>query len=182
MQSGTPGQQYRSLWQHLDTDTGSGDSECGPLRPISRARNNNLSAKVAKDFTIHESYHVEANFQVFNLLNSSAAVSTNYLTGRDHLWCDHESDFAACWEVRCEVLILRTEWPSLCDHSRKRRIVWSEASNCVLPPLSVKLCPEPSERAAKMQVCGMKKGKVNYVFTPAAHYVAPPRFVIGSAN
>ena len=37
--------------------------------------------KAAKVFAIHDRYHLEANFQVFNLLNSSAAVGTNYLTG-----------------------------------------------------------------------------------------------------
>src|SRR5258708_39251415 len=37
--------------------------------------------KTSKVFTIHDRYHIEANFQVFNLLNSSAAVATNYLTG-----------------------------------------------------------------------------------------------------
>jgi hypothetical protein len=37
--------------------------------------------KAAKVFTIRERFHLEANFQVFNLLNSSAAVTTNYLTG-----------------------------------------------------------------------------------------------------
>jgi hypothetical protein len=37
--------------------------------------------KISKVFTIHDRYHLEANFQVFDLLNSSAAVATNYLTG-----------------------------------------------------------------------------------------------------
>jgi hypothetical protein len=40
-----------------------------------------LNTKVAKTFTFRERYHVEANFQVFNLLNGSAAVTTNYQTG-----------------------------------------------------------------------------------------------------
>jgi hypothetical protein len=40
-----------------------------------------LNAKVAKTFTFHERYHLEANFQVFNILNGSAAVTTNYQTG-----------------------------------------------------------------------------------------------------
>ena len=40
-----------------------------------------LNLKAAKVFTFHDRYHLEANFQIFNLLNNSAAVSTNYLTG-----------------------------------------------------------------------------------------------------
>ena len=34
----------------------------------------------AKIFTVHEHYKIEANAQVFNLLNGSGAVSTNYAT------------------------------------------------------------------------------------------------------
>jgi hypothetical protein len=40
-----------------------------------------LNLKVAKTFAFRERYHVEANFQVFNLLNGSGAVATNYQTG-----------------------------------------------------------------------------------------------------
>jgi hypothetical protein len=40
-----------------------------------------FNVKAAKVFTIRDRFHLEANFQVFNILNSSAAVTTNYLTG-----------------------------------------------------------------------------------------------------
>jgi hypothetical protein len=39
-----------------------------------------LSAKIAKDFHLKESQTLEVNFEMFNLLNSSAATSTSYLT------------------------------------------------------------------------------------------------------
>ena len=38
-----------------------------------------LNLKLAKVFTVREKYNFEANFQVFNTLNSNAAVSTSYL-------------------------------------------------------------------------------------------------------
>ena len=40
-----------------------------------------LNLKAAKVFTFRDRYHLEANFQLFNILNNSAAVTTNYLTG-----------------------------------------------------------------------------------------------------
>jgi hypothetical protein len=39
-----------------------------------------LNVKLARVFTFHERYKLEGNFQVFNLLNTSAAVATNYQT------------------------------------------------------------------------------------------------------
>jgi hypothetical protein len=38
-----------------------------------------LNLKMAKVFTVREKYNFEANFQVFNTLNSNAAVNTSYL-------------------------------------------------------------------------------------------------------
>jgi hypothetical protein len=38
-----------------------------------------LNAKTAKVFTLHDKYHLELNFQAYNILNNSSAVSTNYL-------------------------------------------------------------------------------------------------------
>jgi hypothetical protein len=38
-----------------------------------------LNAKTAKVFTLHDKYHLELNFQAYNFLNNSSAVSTNYL-------------------------------------------------------------------------------------------------------
>ncbi len=39
------------------------------------------NARVAKVFAFESRFHLETNFQVYNLLNSSAAVGTNYQTG-----------------------------------------------------------------------------------------------------
>ena len=39
-----------------------------------------LNAKAAKVITFKDRYHIEGNFQVFNMLNSNAAVTTSYLT------------------------------------------------------------------------------------------------------
>ena len=40
-----------------------------------------MNVKIAKIFSFEGRYHIEANFQVYNILNSSAAVTTNYQTG-----------------------------------------------------------------------------------------------------
>ncbi len=80
MASGTPGQQTEVFSSSALTQK----SETVNVSPYGQFRGpviNNLSVKAAKDFAIHERYHVEGNVQVFNLLNSSAAVSTDYLTG-----------------------------------------------------------------------------------------------------
>jgi hypothetical protein len=81
VQSGTPGQQTQVLGSTSTLTQGAETVNVGPYGQFRGPVINNLSAKVAKDFAIRERYHVEANFQVFNLLNSSAAVNTNYLTG-----------------------------------------------------------------------------------------------------
>ena len=81
MQSGTPGQQTQVFGSTATLTQGAETVNVGPYGQFRGPVINNLSAKVAKDFSIGERYHVEANFQVFNLLNSSAAVSTNFLTG-----------------------------------------------------------------------------------------------------
>lgn len=81
MQSGTPGQQTEVFGSTSTLTQGAETVNVGPYGQFRGPVINNLSAKVAKNFAIHERYHIEANFQVFNLLNSSAAVSTNYLTG-----------------------------------------------------------------------------------------------------
>jgi hypothetical protein len=46
----------------------------GPVVPIT-------SFRVAKKVTFADRYAVDLNFQVFNIINSSAAVSTSYLSG-----------------------------------------------------------------------------------------------------
>jgi hypothetical protein len=49
-------------------------SQHGPVVPVT-------SFRVAKKFRAAERYAVDVNFSVFNLINSSAAVSTSYLSG-----------------------------------------------------------------------------------------------------
>jgi Carboxypeptidase regulatory-like domain len=79
-QSGTPGQrtdQFNSSALSQGSTivrVGSFGEFRGPVVPL-------LNLKGAKIFTIRDKYHLEANAQVFNLTNSSAVVTTNYLTG-----------------------------------------------------------------------------------------------------
>jgi len=46
----------------------------GPLVPV-------LNMKFSKVFTLRDRFKFEPEAQIFNLLNSSANVTTNYLTG-----------------------------------------------------------------------------------------------------
>ena len=79
-QSGTAGQRLEAF----NTAALSQGSTTVRESPFGQYRGPVISTwnvKAAKVFTIHDRFHVEANFQVFNLLNSSAAVATNYLVG-----------------------------------------------------------------------------------------------------
>ena len=84
-QSGTPGQRV-SVFNPLDSSgkpllqQGSTQISMGPFGQYRGPIISTLNVKVAKTFNIHERFHVEANFQVFNVLNGSGAVSTNYQT------------------------------------------------------------------------------------------------------
>jgi hypothetical protein len=40
-----------------------------------------LNFKIAKDFRFHKRFCLQPNFQMFNVLNTSGAVATNYRTG-----------------------------------------------------------------------------------------------------
>jgi hypothetical protein len=85
-QSGTAGQRL-AQFNPAATSTapaltqGSTTVRMGPFGQYRGPFISTLNVKAAKVFTIKDKYHLEANFQVFNVLNSSAAVSTNYLTG-----------------------------------------------------------------------------------------------------
>jgi hypothetical protein len=46
----------------------------GPIVPLT-------SVRVGKKFRAAERYAIDVNFSVFNLINSSAAISTSYLSG-----------------------------------------------------------------------------------------------------
>jgi hypothetical protein len=43
------------------------------------------NVKLAKNFMFSEKWRAQANFQVFNIFNGSAATSTSYLTGATYL-------------------------------------------------------------------------------------------------
>lgn len=81
MESGTPAQRTEVFGSSSTLAQGSETVDVGPFGQYRGPVISNLSTKAAKIFTIGERYHVEGNVQVFNVLNSSAAVNTNYLTG-----------------------------------------------------------------------------------------------------
>ena len=79
-QSGTPGQRV-SVFNNSALQQGSTQINMGAFGQYRGPVISTLNVKVAKTFNIHERFHVEANFQVFNVLNGSGAVTTNYQTG-----------------------------------------------------------------------------------------------------
>ncbi len=79
-QSGTAGQRLEAF-NSSALQQGSTTVRMGAFGQYRGPVISTLNFRGAKKFTFREKYHLEANFQVFNLLNSNAAVSTNYLTG-----------------------------------------------------------------------------------------------------
>ena len=79
-QSGSAGQRLESF-NSSALSQGATTIRMGPFGQYRGPVISTWNIKAAKVFAIRERYHIEANFQVFNILNSSAAVSTNYLTG-----------------------------------------------------------------------------------------------------
>lgn len=79
-QSGTTGQRL-ATFNSAALLQGSTTLRMGPFGQYRGPAISTLNMKAAKVFTIHDRFHLEANFQMFNILNSSAAVATNYLTG-----------------------------------------------------------------------------------------------------
>jgi hypothetical protein len=79
-QSGTPGQRL-AAFNSSALQQGSTTIRMGSFGQYRGPIISTWNIKTSKVFAIHDRYHIEANFQVFNLLNSSAAVATNYLTG-----------------------------------------------------------------------------------------------------
>jgi hypothetical protein len=80
VQSGNPGQRL-SAFNSSALTQGSTTIRMGPFGQYRGPVVSVLNVKAAKVFAFRDRFHLEANFQVFNLLNNSAAVSTNYLTG-----------------------------------------------------------------------------------------------------
>jgi len=81
MESGTPGQRTEVFGKTATLTQGAETVNVGPYGQYRGPIISNLSVKAAKTFAINEKYHIEANIQVFNVLNSNAGVTINYLTG-----------------------------------------------------------------------------------------------------
>ncbi len=77
-QSGNPGQRLDSF-NSSSLSQGATTVRMGPFGQFRGPVISILNAKAAKVFTLHDKYHLEMNFQVYNILNNSAAVTTNYL-------------------------------------------------------------------------------------------------------
>ena len=79
-QSGTPGQRI-SKFNSSALNQGSTTIRMGPFGEFRGPVVPLLNVKIAKIFTIHDRFKLEANGQLFNVINSSANVTTNYQTG-----------------------------------------------------------------------------------------------------
>ena len=79
-QSGTPGQRVEQF-NSSALSQGSTTLRMGPFGQFRGPVVPLLNIKGAKVFTVHDHFKFEANAQLFNLTNSSAYVTTNYLTG-----------------------------------------------------------------------------------------------------
>lgn len=79
-QSGTPGQRG-SQFNSPELSRGPTTLSMGPLGQFRQPVAPLLNIKAAKLFTVHGHFTIEGNAQLFNVTNSSAYVSTNYLTG-----------------------------------------------------------------------------------------------------
>jgi hypothetical protein len=79
-QSGTAGQRLEAF-NSSALNQGSTTIRMGPFGQYRGPFISTWNTKVAKTIVFRDRYHLELNFQEFNLLNDSAAVTTNYLTG-----------------------------------------------------------------------------------------------------
>jgi len=77
-QSGNPAQRLDSF-NSSALSQGSTTVRMGPFGQYRGPAISILNVKAAKVFTLREKYHLELNFQVYNILNNSSAVATNYL-------------------------------------------------------------------------------------------------------
>jgi hypothetical protein len=79
-QSGVPGQRV-SAFNSSALAQGSTTIRMGPFGEYRGPVIGTLNFKIAKDFRFHERFRLQPNFQMFNVLNTSGAVTTNYRTG-----------------------------------------------------------------------------------------------------
>ena len=79
-QSGAPGQRV-SQFSSSALSQGSTTIRMGPFGQFRGPEVPLLNVKAAKVFTLRDRFKFEANAQIFNVTNSSAFVTQNYLTG-----------------------------------------------------------------------------------------------------
>ena len=79
-QSGAAGQRV-SVFNSSALQQGATTVRMGPFGQYRGPMISTMNLRVAKQFSLEKRFHFEANFQVYNVLNSSAAVKTNYQTG-----------------------------------------------------------------------------------------------------
>jgi len=79
-QSGAAGQRV-SVFNSSALQQGATTVRMGPFGQYRGPMISTMNVRVAKEFSFKERFHVEANFQVYNILNTSASVKTNYQTG-----------------------------------------------------------------------------------------------------
>lgn len=80
VQSGIPGQRV-SAFNSSALIQGSTTIRMGPLGEYRGPTIGTLNFRAARDFKFHERFRIQPNFQLFNVLNTSGAVTTNYRTG-----------------------------------------------------------------------------------------------------
>jgi hypothetical protein len=80
VQSGIPGQRV-SAFNSSALAQGSTTIRMGPFGEFKGPVIGTLNIRAARDFKFHERFRLQPNFQLFNVLNTSGAVATNYRTG-----------------------------------------------------------------------------------------------------
>lgn len=79
-QSGSAGQRV-SVFNSAALQQGATTIRMGPFGQYRGPMISTMNLRVAKVFSFEKRFHIEANFQIYNILNSSASVKTNYQTG-----------------------------------------------------------------------------------------------------
>jgi hypothetical protein len=79
-QSGSAGQRV-SVFNSSALIQGATTVRMGPFGQYRGPMISTMNIRAAKGFKFKDKYHVEANFQIYNILNTSASVKTNYQTG-----------------------------------------------------------------------------------------------------
>jgi hypothetical protein len=80
VQSGVAGQRV-TAFNSSALSQGSTTIRMGPFGEYRGPIIGTLNFRAAKDFKFHDRFRIQPNFQIFNVLNTSGAVTTNYRTG-----------------------------------------------------------------------------------------------------